>query len=127
MYQKKYLRSSLPGKASALTLGWAPFRFYPVQKHLSRNYRPHKVTSVKDNTVQIAVDGYENTLSIHHATLSPVSRGYCDDDPADEKEQTYQKYLRSDEDTDEYRRVNDSINIIYKIVYHVCSELASNI
>lgn len=41
-----------------------------------RKQRPHRVTGVQENTVQILQDGLEDTISINRTTLARDSRTY---------------------------------------------------
>lgn len=72
-------------------------------KLLPRNEGPYKVISVNDNTVQILQDGLKSTISFQRATISPTSRGYCDDDPADRIEQSSKEEPRSGGKADKNR------------------------
>lgn len=79
------------------------------------------MTGVNDNALQILKDGLENTVSIHRATLSPISRHQYDDDSADKKEHSGAEEPSSNTKTDEQRGGDNNTYAVERIVRHVGS------
>lgn len=70
-------------------------------------------------------DGFENTVPIHTATLSPTSMCYCDDEPPDKEEAYNYEKPRSEGKSDKTLEGSDSPYAVNMAVSQICSRPVS--
>lgn len=76
------------------------------------------IVSVKDETLKILYDGWDNKVSIHRDKLAPKSKGYSNESNG-EKEGSTEKARCFEEDVEEVHETIDDLNVVDKIVRHV--------
>lgn len=86
---------------------------------LPRKEGTFKVIGVDEDTFPIKQDGLVNIVSIHPASLSPMSGLHCDDIRVTEVEILKEKERHSDKNSDEGYNGTENTYVVDKIVLHV--------